>query len=57
VGAWLHEALDLGVKMYVCTDSMELNDVTRDDLLEGVELAGIATMLSMADEAHVVLTI
>lgn len=57
VGEWLQEALDLGVKMYVCTDSMELNDVTREDLLEGIELAGIATMLSMADEARIVLTI
>jgi len=57
VGEWLHDALDLGVKMYVCTDSMELNDVTREDLLEGVELAGIATMLAMADEARIVLTI
>ena len=57
VGEWLHDAVDLGVKMYVCTDSMELNDVTREDLLDGVELAGIATMLAMADEARIVLTI
>jgi hypothetical protein len=57
VGAWLHEALDLGVKMYVCTDSMEQNDVAPEDLLEGVELAGIATMLAMAEEATIVLTI
>jgi hypothetical protein len=57
VGEWLHEAVELGVRMYVCTDSMELNDVALDDLLEGVELAGIATMLAMADEARIVLTI
>jgi uncharacterized protein len=57
VGEWLHEAIDLGVRMYVCTDSMELNDVTRDDLVDGVELAGIASMLAMAEEARIVLTI
>jgi hypothetical protein len=57
VGDWIHDAVDLGVKMYVCTDSMELNDVRREDLLDGVELAGIATMLTMADEARIVLTI
>lgn len=57
VGEWLHDALELGVKMHVCTDSMELNDVTREDLVDSVELAGIATMLTMADEAAIVLTI
>jgi predicted peroxiredoxin len=36
--------------MYVCTDSMELNDVTREDLLEGVELAG-SPRCGDADEA------
>ena len=57
VAEWLGEARDLGVKMYVCTDSMELNDVRPDELIDGAEVAGIATLLSMAEEARIVLTI
>lgn len=48
---FLDQAMDLGVKFYVCQPSLDLNDLTMEDLIEGVEMIGGAAFNNMALEA------
>jgi peroxiredoxin family protein len=41
------------IRMVACTTSMEVLGMTEDDLLEGVEFAGVATYFDYADDANV----
>lgn len=53
---FLDQALDLGVKLYVCQPSLELNDLVLEDLIDGVEMIGGAAFNDMAMEANAVVT-
>ena len=45
-------AIELGVKMYPCETSMEVMEISRDDLIDEVgENCGVASMLQMADRS------
>jgi peroxiredoxin family protein len=45
-------AIDLGVKLYPCQMSMEVMEIKREDLIDGVqESCGVAAMLEMADRS------
>jgi predicted peroxiredoxin len=55
-GGYLQDALDAGVKFTACTASMELHGLTKDDLIDGVEMVGGASMWEMADEAKTVVS-
>lgn len=46
-------AQELGVKMVACTMSMDVMGLTREELIDGLEYAGVATYLGEADEARV----
>lgn len=46
-------AREQGVKMIACSMSMELMGLKHDDLIDGVEFAGVASYLAEADEANV----
>jgi predicted peroxiredoxin len=48
---FMDQALDLGVKLYVCQPSLDLNDLKMDDLIEGVEMIGGAAFNNMALES------
>ncbi len=50
-GGFLQDALDAGVKFKACTASMELHGLTKDDLIDDVEMVGGASMWEMADGA------
>jgi predicted peroxiredoxin len=50
-GGYLQDALDAGVKFKACTASMELHGLTKDDLIDDVEMVGGASMWEMADGA------
>jgi predicted peroxiredoxin len=56
VSEFLGEAFDAGVKIYACTPALELHDMTPDDLIDGVEMAGGAALLQWAAESQTVLT-
>jgi len=53
----LHELIDTareqGVKFVACTMSMDVMGFSKDELIDGVEFAGVATYLGEADEANV----
>lgn len=46
-------AREQGIKMIACTMSMDVMGITREELIDGVDFAGVATYLGEADEANV----
>ena len=56
VGGFLHDAQEAGVRFVACTAATELHDLSADDLIDGVEMVGGATMWQLAEEAKTVLT-
>lgn len=49
----IQTARDLGVKMVACTMSMNVMGLTEEELIPGLEFAGVATYLAEASEAGV----
>jgi uncharacterized protein len=56
ISEFLKDAVDVGVKLYGCTPALELHDLSTDDLIDGIEMAGGAALLQWAAEATTVLT-
>ena len=52
VGVMMQQALDNGVKMIACNMSMELLGIQHDELLDGVELGGVAMYIGAASESN-----
>lgn len=48
---FIDQALDMGVKFYVCQPSLDLHGLTADDLIDGVKMIGGAAFNDMALEA------
>ena len=46
-------AKEQGIKMIACTMSMDVMGIREEELMEGLEFAGVATYLGEADEANV----
>ena len=46
-------AREQGVKIIACTMSMDVMGLTKEDLIDGIEYAGVATYLGEADESNV----
>ena len=53
---FIKQATDLGVRLYVCQPSLDLNDLALDDLIEGVEMIGGAAFNDMAMDADTVIS-
>ena len=49
----LQTALDNGVNIVACNMSMDLMGITEHELIEGVNMGGVATYLGAAEEANV----
>jgi peroxiredoxin family protein len=49
----IKSAQDMGVKFIACTMSMDVMGIKSEEIIEGVEYAGVATYLGEADEANV----
>ena len=48
---FIDQAMEMGVKFYVCQPSLDLHGLTKDDLIDGVEMIGGAAFNDMALEA------
>ena len=46
-------ALEADVRMVACQMTMDLFELTKDDIIDGVELGGAATYMEAAKEAHI----
>lgn len=53
---FINQATDLGVRLYVCQPSLDLNDLTLDALVDGVEMIGGAAFNDMAIKADTVVS-
>jgi len=51
--ALVQSAREQGVKFIACTLSMDILGFTKDEIIDGVEYAGVAAYLGEADEANV----
>lgn len=49
----IRSAQDMGVKFIACTMSMDVMGIKQEELIDGIEFAGVATYLGEADEANV----
>src|SRR3970282_2631267 len=53
---FIDQALDMGVKFYVCQPSLDLHGLTRDDLIDEVQMIGGAAFNDMCLEADAVIS-
>lgn len=51
--ALMKQAMFNGVKLVACTMSMDIMGITKEELMDGVEYAGVATYLGDAEESNV----
>ncbi|PXV95638.1 CoA-disulfide reductase [Lachnotalea glycerini] len=51
--ALMKQAMANGVKLVACTMSMDVMGITKEELIDGVELAGVASYLGDAEESNV----
>ncbi len=49
----IQTAKDQGIRMIACTMSMDVMGIREEELMDGLEYAGVATYLAEADEANV----
>ncbi len=49
----LRDAQNMGVKFIACSMSMDVMGIKPEELIDGVEIGGVATYLGSADEANV----
>lgn len=48
----LHSAMDMGIKLIACSMSMDVMGIKKEELIDGVEIGGVATMLAKAEESN-----
>ena len=53
---FIDQALDIGVKLYVCQPSLDLHDMTMEDVIDGVKMIGGAAFNDMAVDADAVIS-
>ncbi len=53
---FIRQATDLGVRLYVCQPSLDLNDLAMDEIIDGVEMIGGAAFNDMAVAADAVIS-
>jgi peroxiredoxin family protein len=47
----MQSAIDHGVRIVACQMSMDIMGITKTELIDGVELGGVATMLGSAEKS------
>lgn len=47
----IDEALRNGVRLVACTMSMDIMGIKKEELIDGVELGGVASYLNVADNS------
>ena len=51
--ALMEHAQNSGIRLVACTMSMDIMGITKEELIDGVELAGVASYLGDAEESNV----
>jgi peroxiredoxin family protein len=45
--------IDSGIRIVACQMSMDVMGITKEELIDGVEIGGVATYLDSADDSNV----
>ncbi len=53
----IQQAIDSGVKIVACSMSMDVMGIKREELIDGIEIGGVAHFLGSSDEANMTLFI
>lgn len=53
----IEQGIKSGIRMVACQMSMDVMGITKEELLDGVEIGGVATMLNAADDSNMSLFI
>jgi peroxiredoxin family protein len=53
----MNQAQAMGVKFIACTMSMDVMGIQKEELIDGLEYAGVATYIGTADESTITLFI
>ena len=53
----IEQGIKSGIKMVACQMSMDVMGVSKEELLDGIEIGGVATMLNAADDSNMSLFI
>ncbi|MBQ9156415.1 MAG: DsrE/DsrF/DrsH-like family protein [Eubacterium sp.] len=53
----IHQAIDHGVRLIACQMSMEIMGIKREELIDGIELGGVATFLGAGEQSDMSLFI
>ena len=53
----LQTAIDNGVRIQACQMSLDLMGIKREELIDGIEVVGVATMLASSDDSNAVIFI
>jgi predicted peroxiredoxin len=53
---FIEKAQELGARMVACSAAFSIAGVAEDDIIDGVTIGGVATFVSEAEEADIVLT-
>ena len=53
----LETARENGVRLMACQMSMDLMGIKREELIDGIETVGVATMLAASDDSNAVIFI
>jgi NADPH-dependent 2,4-dienoyl-CoA reductase/sulfur reductase-like enzyme/peroxiredoxin family protein/rhodanese-related sulfurtransferase/TusA-related sulfurtransferase len=51
----MQQAMDAGVKIVACSMSMDVMGIKREELIDGIEIGGVAHFLGASDEANMTL--
>jgi peroxiredoxin family protein len=49
----MRDAQAMGVKFIACSMTMDIMGIKQEELIDGVEIGGVATYLGCADDANV----
>ena len=49
----MKHAMDSGIRLIACTMSMDIMGIKKEELIDGVEFAGVASYLGDAEESNV----
>ena len=49
----MKKAMDNGIKLVACTMSMDVMGIKKEELIDGIEFAGVTSYLGNAEEANV----
>ena len=55
-GSYINVAKEMGIRMVACSAAFPMFGIANEDIIDGVEIGGVAMFIAEAAEASIVLT-